>query len=212
MPEPAFTQTTLSPGHAMPAGIACCEVCASATPEQDSAAKSNTSRTVLRNESSRNASRLSTRMAAPDTKCPRWTTLASWAALLLCPGAGSVVTDTMPSCASGRHPTRHADLKPQAYRYDIEVSVDATLVVRAADWRREAVLHRGDRRAWTCLRESRAPRLSLWRPVSLVTTIGQFSWWCRMSQPILTVSCNKLWMIARRAVEWFLCQNVMSWL
>ena len=80
--------------------------------------------------------------------------------LLLCTGAGNVVTDTMPACASGWQPALPGSPGPKAWRYDAEVSVDATLVVRTASGRIVAVLHRGDRRAWTCPGGPQAPNLS----------------------------------------------------
>lgn len=80
----------------------------------------------------------------------RRTILAAATALLLCLGAGSVVTDTMPACASGWQPVLPGSLGPKAWRYDTEVSVDATLVVRTPSGQIVVVLHKGDRRAWTC--------------------------------------------------------------
>lgn len=80
--------------------------------------------------------------------------------LLLCTGAGSVVTDTMPACASGWQPALPGSPGPKAWRYDVEISVDATLVVRTAGGRIVAVLHRGDRRAWTCPGGMQEPHFS----------------------------------------------------
>jgi len=66
----------------------------------------------------------------------------------------------MPACASGWQPALPGSPGPKAWRYDAEVSVDATLVVRTAGGRIVAVLHRGDRRAWTCPGGMQEPHLS----------------------------------------------------
>lgn len=103
---------------------------------------------------------VSGRVAAPRVRCPCRTILAAGAALLLCLGAGSVVTDTMPACAIGWRPALPASPGPKAWGYDVEVDVDATLIVRAPGGRIVAVLHRGERRAWTCPGGPQEPRLS----------------------------------------------------
>lgn len=100
------------------------------------------------------------KVEAPRVRCPCRAILAAAAALLLCPGAGSVVTDTMPACASGWYPALRASPGPKAWSYNVEVDVDATLIVRAPGGRIVAVLHKGERRAWTCPGESQEPRLS----------------------------------------------------
>lgn len=66
----------------------------------------------------------------------------------------------MPACASGWQPALPASPGLRAWRYDAEVSVDVTLIVRAADGRLVAVLHRGERRTWTCPGGPQEPRLS----------------------------------------------------
>ena len=53
-----------------------------------------------------------------------------------------------PVFASNWRPTRPAALEPPAYRYDVAVNVDATLIVRAADRQPEAVLQSDEQRAW----------------------------------------------------------------
>ena len=99
-------------------------------------------------------------LSVPGTTGPAWSALGVLTAALLCTGAGAAVTDTMPACASGWRPALPSRAAPEAYRYDVEVTVDATLVVRDPGDRVVAVLHKGDRRAWTCPEQSRKPDLS----------------------------------------------------
>lgn len=86
--------------------------------------------------------------------------LAAVAALPLFTGAGSILTDTMPACASGWQPALPGSPGLKVWRYDVEVSVDATLVVRTANGRIVAVLHKGDRRVWTCADGPQEPQSS----------------------------------------------------
>jgi len=107
------------------------------------------------------AQRLAATMRLPCGTGPAWRRPVWCAALFLCcGGATGVLTDRMPSCASGWRPASPSASGAGSWRHDVEVTVDATLVVRAPDGRIVALLHKGDRRAWECASPPTQPKLS----------------------------------------------------
>ena len=160
MPDRVLTQTTLSPGQHRPGGRASCGAYAQAPQDWPRSTHSTRNRPMARKQALL-MQRPFAMMRLPCGIGPAWRRPFSCVALFLCcGGATSVLTDTMPSCASGWLPASPSGYGAGSWRHDVEVTVDATLVVRGPDGRIVAILHKGDRRAWECASLSTRPNLS----------------------------------------------------